>query len=162
MGYQISPILWEKVKRGLSAGRVQSVAVRMICDREEEIKRFIPEEYWNISAQLKGVPPPPFEARLIKINGKKAKVKNEAQANEIVSRLSGGVKSGSKPTINLSEDRDLQPQFVVSKLEKKEVKKESLPPFTTSKLQQEASRLLRFSAKKTMALHRSFTKGLNR
>ncbi len=160
VGYQISPILWEKVKRGLSAGRVQSVAVRMICDREEEIKRFIPEEYWNISVQLKGVPPPSFEARLIKINGKKAKVKNEAQANEIVSRLSGGVKSGSKPTINLSEDRDLQPQFVVSKLEKKEVKKESLPPFTTSKLQQEASRLLRFSAKKTMATAQKLYEGI--
>ncbi|GAJ16791.1 unnamed protein product, partial [marine sediment metagenome] len=74
VGYQISPILWEKVKWGLSAGRVQSVAVRMICDREEEIQKFIPEEYWNITAFLEGSSPPPFEARLIKINSKKSKV----------------------------------------------------------------------------------------
>jgi len=160
VGYQISPLLWDKVKRGLSAGRVQSVAVRMICDREEEIKLFIPEEYWNITVQLKGGNPPPFEAKLVKINGKKAKVKNEAQANEIVSRLSGDIKVDSDASNTLAENPDSQPQFLVNKLEKKEVKKESLPPFTTSKLQQEASRLLRFSAKKTMMTAQRLYEGI--
>jgi len=160
VGYQISPLLWDKVKRGLSAGRVQSVAVRMICDREEEIKLFIPEEYWNITVQLKGGNPPPFEAKLVKINGKKAKVKNEAQANEIVSRLSGDIKVDSDASNTLADNPDSQPQFLVNKLEKKEVKKESLPPFTTSKLQQEASRLLRFSAKKTMMTAQRLYEGI--
>ncbi len=73
MGYQISPILWDKVKRGLSAGRVQSVAVRIICDREKKIQEFVSEEYWNITATLEGSNPPVFEARFVKINGKKSK-----------------------------------------------------------------------------------------
>ena len=87
VGYQISPLLWDKVRRGLSAGRVQSVAVRMICDRESEIDRFKPEEYWTISVRLEGKNPPPFSARLDKISGRKAKVNNEEQATAIVSTL---------------------------------------------------------------------------
>jgi DNA topoisomerase I len=160
VGYQISPILWDKVKRGLSAGRVQSVAVRMICDREEEISHFKPDEYWNITVQLKGGNPPTFEAKLAKINGKKAKVTNSAQATEIVNRLSGSLSvttDEAPPEHGLSEPEF---PFVVSKLEKKEVKKASLPPFTTSKLQQEASRLLRFSAKKTMMTAQKLYEGL--
>jgi DNA topoisomerase-1 len=160
VGYQISPLLWDKVKRGLSAGRVQSVAVRMICEREEEINNFTPEEYWNITAQLQGVNPPPFEAKLIKINGKKAKVTNQAQADEIVSRLSGNVDGGHTRSLDKSAGQDSVPLFIVSKLEKKEVKKASLPPFTTSKLQQEASRLLRFSAKKTMMTAQKLYEGI--
>jgi DNA topoisomerase I len=141
VGYKISPILWEKVKRGLSAGRVQSVAVRIICDREEEIRKFIPEEYWNITANLKGINPPPFDARLIKIDGKKAKITNADESSSIVNVLN---------TV----------PFVVSKLERKEVKKSPLPPFTTSKLQQEASRWLRFSAKKTMTIAQKLYEGV--
>ena len=141
VGYQISPILWEKVKWGLSAGRVQSVAVRIICDREEEIQKFVPEEYWNITAFLEGSNPPQFEARLIRINAKKAKVINEAQANEILKNLE------SAP-------------FIVSKIEKKEAKRSPLPPFTTSKLQQEASRRLSFSAKKTMSVAQKLYEGI--
>ncbi len=160
VGYQISPLLWEKVKRGLSAGRVQSVAVRMICDREEEIKGFVPEEYWNITAQFKGANPPPFEARLIKMNGKKAKVRNELQAREIVDRLSGEAQQGLDKAAVADDNLLSPPPFLVSKLEKKEVKKESLPPFTTSKLQQEASRLLRFSAKKTMMTAQKLYEGI--
>jgi len=152
VGYQISPILWEKVKRGLSAGRVQSVAVRMICEREEEIKGFNPEEYWNISVQLKGESPPPFEAKLVKINGRKAKIANSAQAEDIVTLLSAPISAGDALSSH--------PRFIVSKLEKKEVKKVSLPPFTTSKLQQEASRLLRFSAKKTMMTAQKLYEGI--
>jgi len=160
VGYQISPILWEKVKRGLSAGRVQSVAVRMICEREEEINSFKPEEYWNLTAQLKGANPPPFEARLVKINGKKAKVTNQAQADEIVSRLSVAIDAVSAESSLTMGNQDSGPEFIVNKLEKKEVKKASLPPFTTSKLQQEASRLLRFSAKKTMMTAQKLYEGI--
>ena len=141
VGYKISPILWEKVKRGLSAGRVQSVAVRMICDREDEIRKFISEEYWNVTANLKGVNPPAFDARLIKIDGKKAKISNAHDSSEIVNTLN---------TV----------PFVVAKLDKKEVKKSPLPPFTTSKLQQEASRWLHFSAKKTMSVAQKLYEGV--
>jgi len=141
VGYKISPILWEKVKRGLSAGRVQSVAVRIICDREEEIRKFVPEEYWHIIAHLKGVNPPPFNARLIKVDGKKAKISNALESSTILDTLKTA-------------------PFVVSKLDKKEIKKSSLPPFTTSKLQQEASRWLHFSAKKTMSVAQKLYEGI--
>jgi DNA topoisomerase-1 len=141
VGYKISPVLWEKVKRGLSAGRVQSVAVRMICDREDEIRKFVSEEYWNITANLKGLNPPPFDARLIKINSKKAKIGNEQVSSDVVNTLKNV-------------------PFIVSKLEEKEVKKSPLPPFTTSKLQQEASRWLRFSAKKTMSVAQRLYEGI--
>ncbi|MEI8173841.1 MAG: type I DNA topoisomerase [Deltaproteobacteria bacterium] len=142
VGYQISPLLWEKVKRGLSAGRVQSVAVRMICDREEEIRRFVSEEYWNITASLEGAQPPPFEARLIRIDKKKAKVSDETQA------------------ANLLEKLKISP-FWVSRVEKKEMKRSPSPPFTTSKLQQEASRKLSFSAKKTMSIAQKLYEGID-
>ena len=142
VGYQISPLLWEKVKRGLSAGRVQSVAVRIICDREEEIGGFVAEEYWNIIASLlKNLHPPPFKARLIKIKDKKAKIADESQAKEILNAL------------------ETSP-FVVSKAEKKEVKRFSPPPFTTSKLQQEAARWLHFPAKKTMSIAQILYEGI--
>jgi DNA topoisomerase-1 len=141
VGYQISPVLWDKVKRGLSAGRVQSVAVRMICEREDEINKFVPEEYWNLLAQFEGQNPPPFEAKLIKIDGKKAKVANGEQA----AKLAAEIKKAA---------------FVVEKLEKKELKRAALPPFTTSKIQQEASRWLRFSAKKTMSVAQKLYEGI--
>jgi len=141
VGYKISPILWDKVKRGLSAGRVQSVAVRIICDREEEIRKFVSEEYWHITASLEGANPPPFDARLMKIEGKKAQVKNEAQSTEITDYLKTA-------------------PFTVVKQEKKEVRKSPMPPFTTSKLQQEASRWLRFPAKKTMSLAQKLYEGI--
>lgn len=141
VGYQISPILWEKVKRGLSAGRVQSVAVRLICDREQEIRGFVPEEYWNITALLEGSNPPPFEARLAKIDGKKAKVSNETQAKELLAGLENV-------------------PFRVSKIESKETRRSPLPPFTTSKLQQEASRWLHFSPKKTMSIAQKLYEGI--
>ncbi len=141
VGYQISPILWEKVQRGLSAGRVQSVAVRIICDREAEIQAFVSEEYWNITALLEGNNPPPLEARLTRIDSKKLKLINETQTKELLEEL----KSAS---------------FVVKKVEKKEVKRSPAPPFTTSKLQQEASRKLRFTAKKTMSVAQRLYEGI--
>ena len=153
VGYQISPLLWEKVKRGLSAGRVQSVAVRMVCDREEDIRRFVSEEYWNITAHLEchmshvisrtstDLQPTTFKARLFKIKDKKAKVADESQAKEILKILK------TSP-------------FVVSKVEKKEIKRSPLPPFTTSKLQQEAARWLQFPAKKTMSIAQKLYEGI--
>ena len=141
VGYQISPILWDKVKRGLSAGRVQSVALRIICDREAEIKAFIPVEYWNLTALLEGSNPPPFEAKLAKIDGKKATIGNGERSAEVVAALQGAT-------------------FIVSAVEKKEVKRQPPAPFTTSKLQQEASRWLRFSAKKTMSTAQKLYEGI--
>ncbi|MGA3207078.1 MAG: type I DNA topoisomerase [Syntrophales bacterium] len=141
VGYKISPILWDKVKRGLSAGRVQSVAVRIICDREEEIRKFVSQEYWHITAQLEANNPPPFEARLIKIEGKKSQIANESQSSKILEYLKAV-------------------PFIVAKQEKKEIKRSPLPPFTTSKLQQESSRWLRFSAKKTMSVAQKLYEGV--
>ena len=141
VGYQISPVLWDKVKRGLSAGRVQSVAVRMICEREDEINKFVPEEYWNLTAQFEGSEPPPFETKLIKVDGKKAKVSSGEEANTLAAEIK-------------------KAEFSVEKLEKKELKRSALPPFTTSKLQQEASRALRFSAKKTMSVAQKLYEGI--
>ncbi len=125
----------------MSAGRVQSVAVRMICEREDEINKFVPEEYWNLLAQFEGNNPPPFDAKLLKIDGKKAKVVNGEQA----AKLADTIKKAS---------------FIVEKLEKKELKRSALPPFTTSKLQQESSRWLRFSAKKTMMVAQKLYEGI--
>ena len=141
VGYKISPLLWEKVKRGLSAGRVQSVAVRMICDREEEIRKFVSEEYWNITATLEGANPPPFEARLVRIEDRKAKVGSEVQSAALVEKLNTA-------------------PFVVARVEKKETRRSPSPPFTTSKLQQEASRKLGFSAKKTMSVAQKLYEGI--
>ncbi len=141
VGYQISPILWNKVQYGLSAGRVQSVAVRIVCEREEEIRSFKPEEYWNITAALEGANPPPFEAKLVKIGGKKAKVGDGTQAAGLVETLKKSA-------------------FTVSGIESKETKRNPLPPFTTSKLQQEASRWLHFSPKKTMMVAQKLYEGI--
>ncbi|MDD9304838.1 MAG: type I DNA topoisomerase [Desulfobacter sp.] len=141
VGYQISPILWQKVQRGLSAGRVQSVAVRIICDREREIRLFEPEEYWTITSDLLAQNPPEFNAALTKIANKKAKVSDQTQAMSIVSDLEAA-------------------QFVVDQIKKKTVKRNPLPPFITSKLQQDAINRLRFSAKKTMVVAQQLYEGI--
>src|SRR5437588_5806275 len=133
VGYQVSPLLWDKVRRGISAGRVQTVALRMIVERENEIKAFVPQEYWSIIAKLEGHEPPQFEARLAKIKGKTAEVKNQAEADHVL----GAVKNS---------------EFIVESVVTKEKKRTPVPPFTTSKLQQDASRRLRFTVKKTMML----------
>ena len=141
VGYQISPLLWEKVRRGLSAGRVQSVAVRMICDRESEIEKFQPVEYWTISENLEGENPPQFIARLDKISDRKAKVENEEQATAIVSTLKTA-------------------EHTVSAVDKKERKRYPSPPFITSTLQQDANRKFRFPAKRTMGLAQKLYEGI--
>ena len=141
VGYQISPLLWQKVQRGLSAGRVQSVAVKIICDREREIRKFIPEEYWTITADLITDTPPVFNAALAKIDDKKAKITNGEQAAGIVSDLD-------------------KASFIVDQIKKKTVKRNPLPPFITSKLQQDAINRLRFSAKKTMVVAQQLYEGI--
>jgi DNA topoisomerase-1 len=141
VGYQISPILWKKVRRGLSAGRVQSVAVRLIVDREAEIKAFVPVEYWSVEADLKAALPPQFRAKLIKTDGEKAD-------------LSTGEK-----TLPLAEEIRKE-QFRVATVEKKERKRNAPPPFITSKLQQEASNRLGFSPKRTMGIAQGLYEGI--
>jgi DNA topoisomerase-1 len=141
VGYQISPLLWRKVKGGLSAGRVQSVALRIICERERAIQVFEPQEYWSISAQLEGSAPPPFSAKLVKKNKEKINIDNEKAANKILADLDG------------------QP-FIVNKILRKVTKKNPVPPFITSKMQQEAIRKLRFSAKKTMMVAQQLYEGI--
>jgi DNA topoisomerase-1 len=141
VGYQISPLLWEKVKRGLSAGRVQSVAVKIICDREKEIQDFVSEEYWTITSTLEGKNPPSFQARIVRINGEKARIGSEEHVESILKDLEAE-------------------QYVVSKIERKEGRRHPAPPFTTSKLQQEASRKLHFPAKKTMRVAQKLYEGI--
>lgn len=141
VGYKISPILWEKVRRGLSAGRVQSVAVRIICEREDQIAAFESKEYWSIVTHLKGSKEPEFEAKLVKIDKKDFEISNESKASGIVDEL-------KKQT------------FVLSKVTKSERKRNPSPPFITSKLQQEAARKLGFSAKKTMILAQMLYEGV--
>ena len=140
VGYKLSPLLWRKIKKGLSAGRVQSVVVRIICDRENEITSFTPEEYWSLTATLaKGKET--FAAELSKIGGKKAELKNEQQVQEIIRKIQ-------------------QQPFLVEAIKKKEQKKNPAPPFITSTLQQEASRKLNFTAKKTMMIAQQLYEGI--
>ncbi len=141
VGYQISPLLWKKVQRGLSAGRVQSVTVKIICDREREIRKFIPEEFWTVTADLLGETPPEFNANLIKISNKKIKIENQTQSSKIVQELENS-------------------QFIVHEIKAKTVKRNPLPPFITSKLQQDAINRLRFSAKKTMVVAQQLYEGI--
>ena len=141
VGYEISPVLWSKVRRGLSAGRVQSVAVRLVVDREAEIKAFRPEEYWTIAVQVEGSTPPPFAARVVRLDGEKPVLSHEGQAGDIVALLS-------------------QATLRVAAVERKERRKNPPPPFITSRLQQEASSKLRFSPKRTMGLAQRLYEGV--
>jgi DNA topoisomerase-1 len=141
VGYQISPILWKKVRRGLSAGRVQSVAVRLVVDREEEIGKFIPVEYWSIEADLKAALPPQFRSKLIKLDGEKAELPSGDVAKPLVDELK-------------------KAQFTVAEVTRKERRRNAPPPFITSKLQQDAANRLGFTAKKTMTLAQRLYEGV--
>ena len=141
VGYQISPILWRKVRRGLSAGRVQSVALRLIVEREREIQAFVPEEYWTILARLDAKVPPEIEARLLKFKNKTIKVPDKEKADEILAALEG---------------RD----FSIKSISKKAKNRRPVPPFTTSTLQQEGVRKLRFTTKKTNMLAQRLYEGV--
>ena len=141
VGYKISPILWAKVRKGLSAGRVQSVAVKLIVDREEEIEKFIPEEYWNIFVELLKNKEN-FKARLVGKNGKKLELKSKEEVDEVLK------------TIEKAE-------YIVQEIKKAERKRTPAPPFTTSTMQQEASRKLGFTLKKTMSVAQGLYEGVN-
>lgn len=141
VGYQISPILWKKVRRGLSAGRVQSVAVRLVVEREREILAFKAEEYWSIDAKLRPESGSEFLARLIKVHGKKPSVPDQAHADALVAELRNG-------------------SFAVKQIVRKDRRRNPAAPFTTSTLQMEASRKLRFTAKRTMRLAQKLYEGV--
>jgi DNA topoisomerase-1 len=141
VGYQVSPLLWRKVKGGLSAGRVQSVALRIICERERAIQAFESIEYWSITASLEADTPPVFTAKLVKKNGEKIVIPNDEAAQKILAELG-------------------DQKFLVDAVRKKTTKRNPSPPFTTSKLQQDAIRKLRFSAKKTMIIAQELYEGI--
>ncbi|MEE8234853.1 MAG: type I DNA topoisomerase [Nitrospirales bacterium] len=141
VGYMLSPLLWKKVRRGLSAGRVQSVAVRIICEREAEREAFQTVEYWTITAMLQGQNPPPFEARLQEYRANPVEIHTGEEADRILQDLQGAV-------------------FTVSAIDKTDRYRNPPPPFITSRLQQEAARKLRFTAKKTMMLAQRLYEGI--
>jgi DNA topoisomerase I len=155
VGYKVSPLLWDKVRRGLSAGRVQTVAVRLVVERERDILAFVKTEYWSIIANLSAKLPPPFDARLYKIQSQTVKtsgfddgvkktefhIKDEETAKSILAELDGA-------------------RYVVADVTTREKKRNPVPPFITSKLQQEASRKLRFTAKKTMQIAQRLYEGV--
>ncbi len=140
VGYKLSPLLWRKVRKGLSAGRVQSVAVRLICERQNEIDAFVPEEYWTLEADLLH-DTSEFTAKLLKIDGKKAEIPNEERINEILADLKDA-------------------SYLLSSVQKKNRKKSPLPPFTTSSMQQEANQKLNYTAKRTMQLAQQLYEGI--
>jgi len=141
VGYQVSPLLWDKVKRGLSAGRVQTVALRLVVERERAIRAFVSEEYWTITANLSAASPPPFDAKLIELKGEKLEIHNQEEARQHTTAL---------------EKR----AFVVHNVTQKELHRHPAPPFITSTLQQEAARKLHFSVKRTMTLAQRLYEGI--
>jgi DNA topoisomerase-1 len=141
VGYQVSPLLWDKVRRGLSAGRVQTVALRLIVEREREIKAFEKKEYWTIDAHLAASKPPSFDARFLGKGDEKIEVTNGEDAEKIRAALE-------------------QADWIVRSVDKKERRRNAAPPFTTSKLQQDSSRKLRFSVKRTMMIAQRLYEGV--
>jgi DNA topoisomerase I len=141
VGYKISPILWNKVRRGLSAGRVQTVALRLIVEREVQIREFVPQEYWSIHAMLDAGEPPIFEAKLFKHKGEDVEVSNQETADKIVAGVSDA-------------------KWEVANVTQKEKRRNPPPPFTTSKLQQAAYNRLRYTAKRTMSLAQKLYEGV--
>src|ERR1700679_1732515 len=141
VGYKISPLLWDKVRRGLSAGRVQTVALRVIVEREREIRAFIPKEYWTIDADLLAKKTPVLSPRLAKINDVNAEIGNQEASDAIVAALDGS-------------------EYIVKSVGTREKKRNPVAPFITSTLQQESSRKLRFSVKRTMMLAQRLYEGI--
>jgi DNA topoisomerase-1 len=141
VGYQVSPLLWDRVKRGLSAGRVQTVTLRLIVEREREIQAFQKREYWTIEAHLEGKNPPPFDARLLKFQGKDLDIPDQASADRHVAAVKAS-------------------RFIVQSVATREKRKYPVPPFITSKLQQEAVRKLHFTTRKTMTIAQKLYEGV--
>lgn len=139
VGYQISPLLWRKVRRGLSAGRVQSAALKIICDREREIRDFVPEEYWNVFAYFSK--DKPFTAKLATKDGRKITIRNSEENERVLADLKAG-------------------EFTVEKVEEKDRQRKPAPPFTTSSMQQDASNKINFSTRKTMMIAQQLYEGV--
>jgi DNA topoisomerase-1 len=156
VGYKISPLLWDKIRRGLSAGRVQSVAVRLICEREQEIRAFVPQEYWSLHAHLAAAVPPEFVATLREKDGVKLVPSNEAETQAIIREIEGTAAAGE----DRGEGARALP-FIVKAVERGERRKNPSPPFITSTLQQDAGRKLRFSASKTMMVAQQLYEGVD-
>jgi DNA topoisomerase-1 len=142
VGYKVSPLLWDKVRRGLSAGRVQTVALRLIVEREQEIRKFVPKEYWTMHALLAAGEPPSFEAKLVKFKGEDLEIPDEAEAQRILAAVEHAV-------------------WQVASVTQKEKRRFAPPPFTTSKLQQAGYNRLRFTAKRTMMLAQRLYEGVD-
>ncbi|MBI4667432.1 MAG: type I DNA topoisomerase [Nitrospinae bacterium] len=142
MGYKLSPLLWEKVRKGLSAGRVQSVAMRILVEREKEVRAFVPQEYWTIDGVVEGSSPPPFEVKLAQFKGEKI----EIGSGEDAAKIGAAIRAA---------------ELVIKKIEKKERKRNPYAPFITSTLQQEASRKLRYNARRTMSVAQRLYEGLD-
>jgi len=142
VGYTISPLLWKAIKKGLSAGRVQSVALKLIVDRQKEIDAFVPVEYWSLKAALSTGKKEKFEAKLVEKNGEKTDLKNSSDSQAVVEELKGA-------------------EYKVTEVQKKERRRKALPPFITSTLQQEAARRFRFTAQKTMMIAQQLYEGIN-
>jgi len=141
VGYKLSPLLWQKVKRGLSAGRVQSIALRLICDREREILAFVPEEYWIFTAFLEANEPPIFPAKLLRKDGKKLSIPDQQASDQVLADLQNA-------------------EYVIQNVEKKQRKRHAPAPYITSKLQQEASRKFRWPVKKVMMVAQELYEGV--
>ena len=141
VGYLLSPLLWKKVRRGLSAGRVQSVAVRVICEREAEREAFQSEEFWTMTATLKGQNPPIFQAKLHSAQGERITIRTTEEAQHILQDLEGA-------------------SFAVAHIDQKEKRRNPSAPFVTSRLQQDSARKLSFAAKKTMMLAQRLYEGI--
>ena len=142
VGYQLSPLLWKKIRRGLSAGRVQSVAIRLVAQREKEIAEFVPQEYWSLDVHLQNKAAAPFTAHYYGVNGKKYEPKDEADTQRIVAELQAQT-------------------FSVKTVKRTDKQRSPTPPFTTSSLQQEASRKLNMTPRRTMAIAQQLYEGVD-
>lgn len=146
VGYKVSPILWRTIYSGLSAGRVQSVALRMICERQEEVDVFVPKEYWTVDVELKGLTTRSLKVRLLKFRNKKLEILNQRESDQVVTDLQTTAALGC--------------EFLIEKITRRERRRHPSPPFITSTLQQDASRRLRFTARKTMAIAQQLYEGI--
>jgi len=144
VGYKVSPVLWKTIHKGLSAGRVQSVALRLVCEREAEVKAFVPQEYWTVEATVKGEETEPFKAKLARHQGEKIEIPDQETADRIVSELQDAASTG----------------YRIEKVTRRQQRRNPAPPFITSTLQQEAARRLRFTARKTMAVAQQLYEGI--
>ncbi|MFQ5817043.1 MAG: type I DNA topoisomerase [Terriglobia bacterium] len=155
VGYEVSPLLWDKVKRGLSAGRVQTVALRLVVEREREIRAFVSKEYWTVAANLSAAAPPPFDAKLVEYRGRKFEVPSQEEAQRNKQLYIPNEPEAKEHVAALEAAR-----FVVESVQQRERRRHPVPPFITSTLQQEAARKLRFSVKRTMMIAQRLYEGI--